>query len=85
MPELFRKFGFVFFFYSREHEPIHVHVSGEEGVLIFDLEGDKFVMRELKGKIKSSSIKKIELALEENKFLIIQSWNKYFGYEENLV
>ncbi|VTY10646.1 Uncharacterised protein [Prevotella melaninogenica] len=31
MPEIFRFYGFSFFFYSREHEPIHVHVEGAEG------------------------------------------------------
>ena len=28
MPEIFRFYGYSFFFYSREHEPIHVHVEG---------------------------------------------------------
>lgn len=28
MPEIFRFFGFSFFFYSREHDPLHVHVEG---------------------------------------------------------
>ena len=28
MPEVFRFFGFSFFFYSKEHEPVHVHVEG---------------------------------------------------------
>ena len=28
MPEIFRFYGFSFFFYSREHKPIHVHVEG---------------------------------------------------------
>ena len=27
MPEILRMFGMRFFFYSREHEPIHVHVK----------------------------------------------------------
>ena len=27
MPKIFEYFGFVFFFYSNEHEPIHVHVT----------------------------------------------------------
>ena len=26
MPKIFEYFGFIFFFYSNEHEPIHVHV-----------------------------------------------------------
>lgn len=27
MPEIFRFYGFSFFFYSREHEPLHIHVE----------------------------------------------------------
>ena len=26
MPKIFEYFGFIFYFYSNEHEPIHVHV-----------------------------------------------------------
>lgn len=82
MPEVFRKHGFLFFFYSKEHEPIHIHVEGEEGLVIYDLKDDSFVQRELKGKLKSSSLKKIEKALSENKSLIVKTWNKHFGEEE---
>ena len=38
MPEIFRFFGFSFFFYSREHEPIHVHVEGNGGYAVYDKE-----------------------------------------------
>ncbi len=27
MPKIFEYFGFIFLFYSNEHEPIHVHVN----------------------------------------------------------
>ena len=27
MPKIFEYFGFIFYFYSNEHEPIHVHVK----------------------------------------------------------
>ena len=81
MPEVFRKYGFLFFFYSREHEPIHVHVEGEEGLVIYDLINDKFVIREKKGKIKASSLRKIEKALVDNKQKIIDAWEEHFGDE----
>lgn len=37
MPKIFEYFGFIFYFYFNEHEPIHVHVlhGGKES--IFDL------------------------------------------------
>ena len=37
MPEVFRFFGFSFFFYSKGHEPLHVHVEGNGGKAKFDL------------------------------------------------
>lgn len=27
MPKIFEYFGFIFYFFSNEHEPIHVHVQ----------------------------------------------------------
>ena len=30
MPEVFRLVGYSFFFYSREHEPLHIHVEGND-------------------------------------------------------
>ena len=34
MPKIFEYFGFIFYFYSNEHEPIHVHVlhGGKESI-----------------------------------------------------
>ncbi len=37
MPKIFEYFGFIFFFYSNEHEPIHVHVVKAEMETIFEL------------------------------------------------
>lgn len=36
MPEVFRFFGFSFFFYSKEHEPLHIHVEGNGGMAKFE-------------------------------------------------
>jgi len=39
MPEIFRKYGFVFFFYSNEgQEPMHVHVRKAGGFAKFGME-----------------------------------------------
>lgn len=37
MPKIFEYFGFIFYFYSNEHEPIHVHVIHGSKESIFDL------------------------------------------------
>jgi len=78
MPEIFRFFGFSFFFYSREHEPIHVHVEGNGGYAIFVLIDNQFVLRE-KVKIKASDFKKIKSVIDENVDIIINRWNEHFN------
>ena len=77
MPEIFRFYGFSFFFYSREHEPIRVHVEGNDGYAVYDLDNGSFVLRE-KQNIKSNDQKKIEAVIEENKDIIIKRWKEHF-------
>ena len=38
MPRIFEKDGYVFFFYSNDHRPIHVHVRYGGGEAIFNVE-----------------------------------------------
>lgn len=80
MPELFRFFGFSFFFYSREHEPIHVHVEGNDGyaILDYDNENSVFIIRE-KLNIKTNDLKRIKEVVEENKDIIINRWKEHFN------
>ena len=78
MPEVFRLFGFSFFFYSKEHEPIHIHVEGNGEMAKFDWDGTKFVLRE-KINIKANDMKKIQAAIDENADLIIKHWNNHFN------
>ncbi len=81
MPEILRMFGLRFFFYSREHEPIHIHVMNQDGKAKFDILPEGVVLVENKG-IKSKDIKVAEMVLEENKELAIEKWNEYFGGKE---
>ena len=37
MPKIFEYLGFIFYFYSNEHEPVHVHVIHGDQESIFDL------------------------------------------------
>lgn len=78
MPEIFRIFGMRFFFYSREHEPIHVHVKNSDGNAKFDITREGIVLVKNDG-IKIKDIKAAEMVLEENKELAIEKWNEYFG------
>ncbi len=77
MPVILRLFGFTFYFFSREHEPIHVHIEGADGYAVYDLRKDRFVQRTVSN-IKAGDLKKIEMVLDENKEMIIRTWNSYF-------
>lgn len=78
MPVILRLFGYTFFFFSREHEPVHVHVEGADGYAVYDLKAGRFVQRFARN-IKAGDIKKIEMVLEENKDVMINAWNSYFN------
>ena len=78
MPEVFRFFGFSFFFYSREHEPLHIHVEGNGGRAKFEWDGKKFVLFDMEG-IKANDYKKIKKVIDENADIIIKRWNEHFS------
>lgn len=81
MPEVFRFFGYSFFFYSREHEPLHIHVEGNGGIAKFEWNETEFILKEQQG-IKNSDLKKIEKVINDNADLIVLRWNHYFNKED---
>lgn len=78
MPEVFRFYGFSFFFYSREHEPLHVYVEGNGGMAKFEWNGTEFTLVEKEG-IKANDYKKIKGVIDENADIIIKRWNEHFN------
>ena len=75
MPTLFFAFGMHFFFYSNEHEPIHVHVRNADG--------EKFSVEALrcidnKG-LKNKDLRLAKVLIEENKELILKAWHAHFS------
>lgn len=77
MPELFRIYGFVFYFFSREHEPIHVHVRGKGGTAKYNLDNGTFVLGESAG-LTPRDLRVIQSVIDENTDVIINHWHHYF-------
>lgn len=75
MPILFYYLGLRFFFYSNDHEPIHVHVSNGDKEARFQLE--PLALLENKG-LKARELKVAEMAIEENKEIIRERWVQFF-------
>ena len=81
MPTVFIFFGLRFLFYSNDHEPIHIHVVKGKGKIkeyaIYQVVLD-ITLLENKG-LKSNELKMAEMVIEENKNIIIENWNRFFG------
>ena len=77
MPELFRHYGFVFLFFTFEHDPIHVHVRGNGGDAKYKWDGQHFV-QDYARNIKANDLKRIEGIIEENSDIIIKRWKEVF-------
>lgn len=77
MPTVFTKNGFRFFFYSNEHEPIHVHVRRGGGEAVFDLD-EEVALRESVG-LKVQELRQAEALLREQRELVIVRWYEHLG------
>jgi len=85
MPKIFEYFGFIFYFFSNEHEPIHVHVKHSSTECIFDLiieDGKlKDIVRREKQGAKPLDSKDEKVAIEFiNKYWqrIVEKWIDFF-------
>ena len=76
MPTVFILFGFIFKFYSNDHEPLHIHVLKDGNKAKFSLFPVQLV--ENIG-FKPAEIKLAESIIEENQEIIAEHWNRFFN------
>jgi hypothetical protein len=91
MPKIFEYLGILIFFYSNEHEPIHVHGKndGSESKAEFYIVDGKIVeikIKALKGlkPLSGSKLKDFEDFLEKYADKIVQKWIDYFVYHKEI-
>jgi len=72
MPTIFLAFGFRFFFFSNEHQPVHIHIQGKDGAAKYDIENKALIYN--RG-LKAKDIKKVIDTAEEHRDEIIEAWN----------
>ncbi|MPM16211.1 hypothetical protein SDC9_62587 [bioreactor metagenome] len=77
MPTLLILFGLRFYFYTRDHEPIHIHVKSSDGEAKFEIEEDLRLV--YNNGLKLKDVKLAESILEENKENFIKEWKRVFG------
>ena len=76
MPTVFRKEGFRFFFFSNEHEPIHVHIEKGDKYAKIDVESLKIIESYA---LTSKERKKLLGIVQKHKATIVEAWHAYFG------
>ena len=91
MPKIFEYMGILIFFYSNEHEPIHVHGKYEG----FESKAEFYIVNGLIVEIKikpirgfhpltGSKLKDFEVFLENYADKIVQKWVDYFVYHKDI-
>ena len=75
MPRVLEKEGYRFFFYSNEHDPVHVHVTKGDGEAVLHLGPPVEVQGSFGMKVRELA-RAVELA-EENRGLILRIWNEH--------
>ena len=76
-PTVFRWRGWRAFFFSREEERMHVHVSCSAGEAKFWLEPK--VSLEKNYRLTERQIAEIQRVIEERKDEIVSAWHKHFS------
>lgn len=91
MPKIFEYFGFIFYFYSNEHEPIHVHVLHGSKESIFDLimmngELVEIQVRDKKGvaSLPEKDKRTAEAFIRKYHKNIIDKWVKFFVLKQSI-
>ena len=91
MPKIFEYLGVLMFFYSNEHEPIHVHgkyigLESKAEFYIIDGEIVEIKIKLVKGRrpLTGSNLKDFEVFLEKYADKIVEKWVDYFIYHKNI-
>ncbi len=91
MPKIFEYLGILIFFYSNEHEPIHVHAKKGE----FESKAEFYIINgviseiritNIKGAapLKGRELKDFETFLKQYAEKIVEKWIDYFVYHKDV-
>jgi hypothetical protein len=77
MPTVLRQNGFSLMIYTRDHEPMHVHVwyQGNEAVIRFETE---IILLEEYG-FNRQQIKRAMAIVRQNREFLIAKWREIYG------
>jgi len=77
MPTILTLFGLKFRIYTRDHQPMHIHVISQDGEAKFQID-DEVTLIENKG-MKPKDLYLAQSIIEDNKSNIQNEWIKIYG------
>lgn len=91
MPKIYEYLGIILFFYSNEHEPIHVHARKGEfeskaEIIILDGLIKEIILLNVKGRkpLKGNDLNNLKVFLEKYAETIVVKWVDYFVYNREI-
>ncbi|HTH83683.1 MAG TPA: DUF4160 domain-containing protein [Mucilaginibacter sp.] len=92
MPKIFEYLGIIIFFYSNEHEPIHVHASygdfeskAEFHIVNGEISEIRIKLVKDRKPLKGAQLKDFEKFLEIYAPKVVEKWVDYFVYHKDVV
>lgn len=74
MPTVYYEKAFRFFFYSNEHQPKNIHVSGKGGEVKIELES---LTLQYNFNMKSKDLKVVMEIVKLKRFLFLRKWDEF--------
>ncbi|GGF32950.1 hypothetical protein GCM10011339_21410 [Echinicola rosea] len=91
MPKIFEYLGIVLYFYSNEHEPVHVHAtkSGKETKVSFIIKSgliEEIIISNVPGRspIKGQDLQNLKKFVVKYGDEIVTKWVDYFVYQRRV-
>jgi hypothetical protein len=85
MPKILEYFGMIFYFYSNEHLPIHIHVSCNEYESVFEIFFEDGALREVRLRkssghqpLPTAQLKEAQRVVEHYAQEIVNKWTDFF-------
>lgn len=91
MPKLYEYLGIIIFFYSNDHEPIHVHVRKGEyeskaEIIVVNGNIEEIIITNVKGRkpLKGKELSNLKTFLKHYADDIVHKWIDYFVYHREI-
>jgi len=89
MPTIYQYLGIVFRFWSREHEPVHIHAEYKGAIMIVKLYVKNGIVTHVRyepdtGKFPPAKLKDLKTFVSRNKNTLAYAWTQFFENKAKL-